>query len=35
MPYNKRKKVDVSSDSISDIPVYKWDIPEGLYKENT
>ena len=34
MPYNKRKKIDVSSDSISDIPVYKWDVPEGLYKQN-
>lgn len=34
MPYNKWKKIDVSSDSISDIPVYKWDVPEGLYKQN-
>lgn len=34
MPYNKRKKIDVSSDSISDIPIYKWDVPVGLYHEH-
>ena len=34
MPYNNRKKIEVSSDSISDIPMYKWEVPEGLYQEN-
>ena len=39
MPYNKtvangRKRIDVSSDSISDIPVYRWDLPPALALQN-